>query len=381
MEERTTLLLEEKKKDKERIEQLEKEKKIIEDDNLNRNNNFGLISENLNDSKLIQNHFEQKSEEYKNELKKIKNEFKIELDKKFKEKFKNKSDDNYYNFYKEINEQNEILLNNYLGKLEDFEKKRKDELSKIINNSSISYRINETIHEGIKCNNCGKKPIIGERYQCSKCPSYNLCKDCEEENSTNLKHNHNFIKIRYAINEKELESHNEDKKDENININKKYSFEIKDVKEVYVLYNKTKKYHINLDIKNNSELEYPEEAEIKCDENSQLKPIKEIKIKKLKPNETQKVEIEFGDINIQQGIYKCIFNFQINGKNYGKQIVINLKIFELSNFELAEEFRSKASSIYPIKCQNKTIVTALKNNNCDFDLTLSYIISKEGKLK
>ena len=385
MKEKATLLLEENKKDKDRIAKLEKEKTKIGNDNLN-NNNYSLICDNINEkTKLIKEHFAQQSEEYKRELKNIKTEFKIELEKKCKEIIKNKLDDTCNNIYKEIYEQNEILLNNYLGKLEEFENKRKDEISQMINASSITFTKNETMHEGIKCNNCGKKPIFGERYQCSKCPKYNLCKQCEEENSITLKHNHNFIKIRYAINDKELEKNNKDnneeKKEENINIEKKYSIEIKDIKEVYSLYYKNKKYHINLEIKNNGELEYPEGAEIKCDEKSQIKSIKKIKIKALKPNETQQIKIDFEDIIFPQGAYKSIFNFQINGKNYGKKIIINLKIFELSNFELVEEFKNAIKDFYEIKFENKTIVNALRNNNCDLNLTLDYLISKKDLLK
>ena len=63
-------------------------------------------------------------------------------------------------------------------------------------NSKINKIVCNTTHNGIKCKNCFKEPIIGYRYKCSECINYNLCQDCEEQNSISGDHPHNFIKIR-----------------------------------------------------------------------------------------------------------------------------------------------------------------------------------------
>merc|ERR1712194_145407 len=36
----------------------------------------------------------------------------------------------------------------------------------------------EEVHEGIMCNHCSMKPIVGDRFKCSVCPMYNLCETC-----------------------------------------------------------------------------------------------------------------------------------------------------------------------------------------------------------
>lgn len=55
----------------------------------------------------------------------MKNQFSNELNENCKKNIKNNVDDNYNSIYKEINEQSKIILNNHLGKLEEFEKKEK----------------------------------------------------------------------------------------------------------------------------------------------------------------------------------------------------------------------------------------------------------------
>ena len=50
------------------------------------------------------------------------------------------------------------------------------------------------IHKGIKCSLCQKYPIVGIRYKCLQCNSYDLCEDCEKTNG--LKHGHLLLKLR-----------------------------------------------------------------------------------------------------------------------------------------------------------------------------------------
>ena len=49
------------------------------------------------------------------------------------------------------------------------------------------------IHKGIACKGCGIKSIIGNRFKCAICPSFDYCQKCEEKNKD--LHLHPFIKI------------------------------------------------------------------------------------------------------------------------------------------------------------------------------------------
>ena len=52
---------------------------------------------------------------------------------------------------------------------------------------------NEIIHEGINCNGCDVKSIIGNRYKCAICQNFDYCEKCLKEHSSD--HKHPFIKI------------------------------------------------------------------------------------------------------------------------------------------------------------------------------------------
>ena len=52
---------------------------------------------------------------------------------------------------------------------------------------------NKIVHFGVKCDGCGKFPIIGSRFKCAVCDNFDYCEDCEEKLSE--KHNHPFLKI------------------------------------------------------------------------------------------------------------------------------------------------------------------------------------------
>ena len=52
---------------------------------------------------------------------------------------------------------------------------------------------NKIIHFGVKCDGCGKFPIVGIRYKCAVCNDFDYCEDCENKYSE--KHNHPFLKI------------------------------------------------------------------------------------------------------------------------------------------------------------------------------------------
>ena len=137
--------------------------------------------------------------------------------------------------------------NKYKNKEKEMENKL-NEMSQIIQekteeNSKIKKSRCDTTHHGIKCDKCNKVPIYGYRYKCSECNNYNLCENCEEENSITEDHPHNFIKI------KKEENNNKNKGDFNIfnNINN-----LNDKNDFNNNMNKSKKRNeINEDFKNN----------------------------------------------------------------------------------------------------------------------------------
>ena len=61
--------------------------------------------------------------------------------------------------------------------------------SKMILKNTISNKI---VHR-VKCNGCGKYPIIGSRFKCAVCEGFDYCEECEHKLSE--KHNHPFLKI------------------------------------------------------------------------------------------------------------------------------------------------------------------------------------------
>ena len=50
------------------------------------------------------------------------------------------------------------------------------------------------IHNGIKCSLCQRFPIVGIRYKCLQCKSYDLCEECEKTHG--MKHGHLLLKLR-----------------------------------------------------------------------------------------------------------------------------------------------------------------------------------------
>lgn len=50
-------------------------------------------------------------------------------------------------------------------------------------------------HEGVNCENCGKKPVIGNLYKCANCEDYNLCEQCYTQNQFEHFSYHIFMKF------------------------------------------------------------------------------------------------------------------------------------------------------------------------------------------
>lgn len=53
------------------------------------------------------------------------------------------------------------------------------------------------VHEGYFCDHCHAYPIVGTRYACANCTSYDLCEKCEALDLHD--HTHVFLKIRRPL--------------------------------------------------------------------------------------------------------------------------------------------------------------------------------------
>lgn len=56
----------------------------------------------------------------------------------------------------------------------------------------------DILHKGIACTACNINPITGFRYECPKCPKFNLCETCEPK----INHDHNLLKVKKSEEEK-----------------------------------------------------------------------------------------------------------------------------------------------------------------------------------
>lgn len=58
---------------------------------------------------------------------------------------------------------------------------------------------NSLVHENTDCKSCFASPIVGIRYKCLRCPSFNLCENCEPI----VEHEHNLMKMKKCEEEEE----------------------------------------------------------------------------------------------------------------------------------------------------------------------------------
>ena len=108
-------------------------------------------------------------------------------------------------------------------------------------------------------------------------------------------------------------------------------------------------------LKNNINLQWPDKkTKLIVDNDSELK-IKgnqEIALNPLNVNQFQKIEIELDLKNVESGEHLCLLNFNVNGKNYGKQLILTIKVkdgkisefrqmFDLSKEDYTKERLSK----------------------------------------
>lgn len=272
---------------------------------------------------------EQKSS-FQNTVKIIKDEIVKEMNEKYSKILQNKILQIHASLYENIQKQNQTVLENYIKKYNDLEEKRQLENSKlsqmvISDKNRINKTICKTVHNNIKCEHCFMQPIVGFRYKCFTCQNYNLCEKCEENNENTQNHPHDFIKIRNEEKENDINDAclNSLEKKEKLN----YSYELSEKDLNFYVANNSKNEIINLTIKNNGKLSWPNnKTKLICDES--LIYLNEFNLPPLKSGKQEKIAIELlipSELPMDKD-YKANIHFNINGKNYGEPIILNIKL-------------------------------------------------------
>jgi hypothetical protein len=261
-------------------------------------------------------------DEYSNQLKK-------EMSKYIENEVKKLKDD----IVKKTLEKNEILISNYIEKLNKLEEDRKNqfqtELSKL---SKVSMSSCNTIHNGIKCEKCNKCPIQGIRYKCTICSNYNLCETCEELNSIEKFHNqeHDFIRMRNEGKNIQIPNHN---LNDNYNIlkndddNLTYNYECLTQNPTVSITYGTKQVNYDFIIKCHNSLPWIKGTKLICNKMHSNIICHDIELPELQIGQQTKVCCKFNNLDsLNSGQHKTIYEFFVNNIMYGKPLIINIEI-------------------------------------------------------
>jgi hypothetical protein len=328
--------------------------------------------------------YQQKLEEkYKKELQQFMNNTNSMLEEKLEQKIKQIKEE-YNKKYEQREQETKIKIN---------------EMSKIImkgnvknnENGNLNMSICQTVHHGIKCQQCFEDPIVGYRYKCSECKEFNLCQNCEEMNSNSGQHPHDFIKIRkeqnninnnnnnyknfddlmhnnnndnnWNWNNNNNNNHNHNKNKNNWNNNnilelqereerreeieereerKEYSYECtNNMNLVVYIYKGTDEAKIDLNLKNNGDNSWPMLSKLVYDKDSIIHG-NDIQLQSQDPGEEKNYEVNFKNLrNCPEGEHKAILWFFVNGKPCGEKLTLKIVIRPKEQVDENEENMDK----------------------------------------
>ena len=334
------------------------------------------IIENNNEK---ENEYKSKIENYQKQLTDQESSFKNKLQKMNKDLEEQKSS------LKTIQDKNSELENNNLwqkSQLESAEKEKKKLNNEIIylnnelknkkkieddNNKKISELEQEnlklktekiiyqkslctTIHNGIKCVNCFKIPIVGYRYECSQCDNYNLCHDCHEKNSETGLHPHFFTRYSNPIDNKNI-----------------FSYKCLSTNLKVLIFKGRTNTKIKLELQNDKIKKWPENTKLIWDRiNSEIQT-DDVQLKGLRPSEKGEFIIHFKNLqNLEVKEYKVGFDFNINGKNYGDKLWIFIVVKD--GQQILNNFKAKYKTVEDYS--DDVIYEVLAEKNCDFEKAL-----------
>ena len=214
------------------------------------------------------------------------------------------------------------------------------------------------IHKGIKCSLCQKFPIVGIRYKCVKCKSYDLCEECEKTQGP--KHGHNFLKL---INNKQISMiPNNTKKEVKLKsppLQKPQSKCINKSMRVKTM-NNNNSIVIPVKLVNNGKTNWPLPCFFTCEENISKVKGERVKLGNIKgePQETVEFNIKIDLSNVNKtGDYVSVWCLRDeNGVQFGSKFLFVVKDIFKSKLELKPIYK-----IQPISANNaetKPITTA-----------------------
>ena len=224
------------------------------------------------------------------------------------------------------------------------------------------------IHHGIKCDLCQKFPIVGIRYKCLQCKSYNLCEDCEKKEGMN--HGHLLLKLRdnRQIN---LIGNNNPKKDIKLKSqpNLKPQSKCLNTTMRYKTVNNNNFINIPVKLMNNGKANWPLPCFFTCDEYISKVKGERIKLGKIKglPGETVEFNLKLDLSSIKKtGDYSSVWSLRDeNGTHFGQKFI----------FVINDTFKEKLElkPLYKIKK-----IFSLNNNETQPMTTAEYL-AKKGK--
>ena len=224
------------------------------------------------------------------------------------------------------------------------------------------------IHHGIKCDLCQKFPIVGIRYKCLQCKSYNLCEDCEKKEGMN--HGHLLLKLRdnRQIN---LIGNNNPKKDIKLKSqpNLKPQSKCLNTTMRYKTMNNNNFINIPVKLMNNGKANWPLPCFFTCDEYISKVKGERIKLGKIKglPGETVEFNLKLDLSSIKKtGDYSSVWSLRDeNGTHFGQKFIFVINDTFKETLEL--------KPLYKIK----KIFTL--NNNETQPMTTAEYLAKKGK--
>ena len=189
------------------------------------------------------------------------------------------------------------------------------------------------IHHGIKCDLCQKFPIVGIRYKCLQCKSYNLCEDCEKKEGMN--HGHLLLKLRdnRQIN---LIGNNNPKKDIKLKSqpNLKPQSKCLNTTMRYKTVNNNNFINIPVKLMNNGKANWPLPCFFTCDEYISKVKGERIKLGKIKglPGEIVEFNLKLDLSSIKKtGDYSSVWSLRNeNGTHFGQKFIFVINYTMLS---------------------------------------------------